>query len=406
LAVDFRLRSDEPSTVKAVVTLEKTAGEISASTPRLARPAIKAQATFSKLDIEEVQAALQSLLAAAPPPAAVKKPRNPPKPASWSMAASVSVARGAYRDVRADDLTAIIGRAQNGAWRAEAATPRLTTRGESFSLSTAAVSYENGDLAISHAGFGGLGGGGTLEFSLVHKDEDSGAKAADGLGRRFDLAWNVAGLDSARLLDLLGLRPLAAGRLKSAGSLSGDWTKPRSDELKGAFRVELASGVISGLPGMVKLLSSLNVRSLFRTVEGKGKHVNGLPFRVVSASCTVNAGILRTTAPAALHSDTMDMGLLGSIDLTKNTIQADMVVQFLTVLDEVIRLVPGVKQILIGKRKSMLPIWVKISGPLDDPEVKVQPVKSLEKKLWSTVKGIFTLPENVLSTVTGLGKAK
>jgi hypothetical protein len=78
----------------------------------------------------------------------------------------------------------------------------------------------------------------------------------------------------------------------------------------------------------------------------------------------------------------------------------------LTFFNEIIRLVPGVKQILIGKKKSMLPLWVRISGPLDDPEVKVQPVKSLEKKLWSTVKGVFTLPEDVFSTLTGVVRKK
>jgi hypothetical protein len=397
VAVEFRLRSDEPSSMKALVKLEKTAGEITASTPRLARPALQAQARFSKFDVEEVQAAIRPFLAAA-------KTEDPKGSVPWSLAASLAVARGAYRSGRVEDLTARVYRGAAGEWRAEAATPRLTVRGESFSLSTAAVSYQDGDLTLSHLGFAGLGGRGTFEFSLAREEDAPGAKEAGGLGRRFDIAWAVADLDSSRLLDFLGMRPLSTGRLRSTGRLSGDRTKPRSGGLAGAFHVELASGVISGLPGVVKFVSSLNVRSLFNTVEGK--NVRGLPFRVVSASCTVDAGILRTAGPAALHSDTIDMGLLGSVDFAKDTIRADMVVQFLTVFSEIIRLVPGVKQILIGGKKSMLPLWVKISGPLDDPDVKVQPMKSLGKKLWSTVKGVFTLPENVFSAVTGAGRGK
>jgi hypothetical protein len=280
----------------------------------------------------------------------------------------------------------------------------LTARGESFALSTAAVSYRDGGLSISHLGFAGLGGRGTFGFSLAREGQAPSAATLGGLGRRFDIAWEVAELDSPRLLRFLALKPLASGRLRSTGRLSGDRTRLRSDALTGAFRVELASGVISGLPGVVKVLSSLNIKSLFNTVEGK--NVRGLPFRVVSASCTVDAGMLKTAAPAALHSDTMDMGLRGSIDLAKDTIQADMVVQFRTFLNEIIRLVPGVKQILIGKKRSLLPLWVKISGPVDDPDIKVQPLKSLKKELWSAVKGVFTLPEDVFSAVTGAGGRK
>jgi hypothetical protein len=399
LAVDFRLRSDEPSSLKASVTLEKTAGELTASTPRLGRPALRAQANFSKLDVEEVQAAIRPFLASALSTAAARTETVP-----WSLAASLAIARGACRGGRADGLTALVWRGEEGGWRAEAAAPRLAVRGEPFALSTAAVSYQDGNLSISHLGFAGLGGRGTIEFSLARRDEAPGAQETGGLGRRFDIAWDVAELDSSRLLDWMGMRPLATGRFRSTGRLSGDRTKPGSGELKGSFQVQLASGVISGLPGAVKFLSSLNVRSLFKTVEGR--NVRGLPFRVASASCTVDAGLLRLAAPAALHSDTMVMGLLGSVDLAKGTIQADMVVQFLTVFNEVIRLIPGVKQILIGKKMSMLPIWVKISGPLDDPEVRVQPVKSLRKKLWSTVKRVFTLPEDVFSAATGAGRRK
>ena len=403
LTVDFKLRSDAPSSAKASVTLRKTAGEIVASTRNLASPAFKAQAIFSKIDVEEVQAAIRPFLTATLSTATAKT-KNSAESFPWSLAASLTAARCAYRNDHMEGLNALIYRDKRGGWSAEAAAPRLVVRGESFALSTAAVSYQDGDLSISHLGFAGLGGKGAFELSLAHEDEALGAEEAGGWGRRFDIAWDVAELDSSRLLDFLGRSPVITGRLRSTGRLAGDRTQPRSDELEGSFHVEIASGVISGLPGMLKVLSSLNLRSLFNTVAGN--NVRGLPFRVVSASCTVDAGILRTAAPAALHSDTMDMGVLGSIDLAKNTIQADMVVQFLTFLNEIIRMVPGVKQILIGRKKSMLPIWVKISGPLDDPDVRVQPVKSLGKKLWSTVKGVFTLPEDVFSAITGVGRGK
>jgi uncharacterized protein YhdP len=402
LAVDFKLRSDQPSLVKASVALGNTIGEITAATPHLARPALRVHADFSALDLDEVQAALRPYLAALSHSAAGMQKSRDSVP--WSLVGNLAVARGDCQRVHFNDLSAVISRDEAGAWRAEAATPRLSVRGESFALSTAVVSYHDGDLSILEKGFSGLGGRGDLEFSLTRADAALGQKEAEGLGRRFDFAWDVAEIDSSRLLASCGLRPLSTGRLRSKGRLSGDRTALLSGQLKGAFQVELASGAISGLPGVLKVLSSLNVRSLFNSVEGK--NVRGLPFRVVSASCAVDAGLLRTTSPAALHSDTMDMGLMGSIDLAKDTIQADMVVQFLTFFNEIVRLVPGVKHILIGKKKSVLPLWVKISGPLDDPEVKVQPVKSLRKELWSAVKGVFTLPEDVFSTLTGVGRQK
>jgi hypothetical protein len=391
VAVDFRFRSDEASSLKAVFALAGTVGEIRASTPGLAAPAVKAQARFVRLDIAELRSALSPFLTSAASGAASAQ-GFPRRSGRWSLASRWEIAQAAYGDARAEGLTAQVGREPDGRWQAEAAAPRLLIRGERFALSTAAVSYEGGALAIPSLGFSGLGGRGVLGLSL--KPDGSA-----GWGRRFEFTWHVADLDSARLLAVFGAKPSATGRLRSTGRLQGDRTELKSDRVKGSFDLALASGVISGVPGAVKVLSSLNATSLLRTVGGG--NVAGLPFRVVTASCDIDAGVLRTAASTALHSATMDIGIRGSVDLPKQTIQADMVIQFLTVLDEVIRLVPGLKQILIGRKKSMFPIWAKLRGPLDDPQVTIQPVKSLRKDLWLAVKGVFNLPESLFSDITG-----
>ena len=231
---------------------------------------------------------------------------------------------------------------------------------------------------------------------------DPGGSAV--LGRRFEFTWHVADLDSSRLLDLLQARPLTTGRLRSSGRLQGDRNELRPDRITGSFEVGLATGIIAGLPGVVKVLSSLNVRSLLRTI-GRD-NVEGLPFRVAAASFTLSGGVLRTAAPAGLHSDTLDIGIRGSVDLSMLTIQADMVIQFLTMLDEVVKMIPGLGHILIGRRKSMLPIWVKLRGPLDDPAVTIQPVKTFRKGVWRTIKGVFTLPESAFSALSDAAQAK
>ena len=36
-----------------------------------------------------------------------------------------------------------------------------------------------------------------------------------------------------------------------------------------------------------------------------------------------------------------------------------------------IQAIPGVRTILLGEQKSIVPIWVKVQGPFDDPEIEI-----------------------------------
>jgi hypothetical protein len=228
--------------------------------------------------------------------------------------------------------------------------------------------------------FKGFGGEGTVNLALMNEKNDTAGNAelTTNLGKNFDITWDVTNLDSLRMEDFFHWKPYTTGRLTSKGRLLGDRDHMISEDLKGSFHVSLRDGVISSIPGAVKFLTSANIRSLITKIEGK--KVEGLAFRVFTASATINQALVKTVTPAALHSDVLELLFSGDVDLRNNLVDAEMELQFLTVLDEVIRFLPGIKQILIGKRKSLVPIWVKIHGPIQDPSTKVEKGKRIQSK--------------------------
>jgi hypothetical protein len=87
---------------------------------------------------------------------------------------------------------------------------------------------------------------------------------------------------------------------------------------------------------------------------------------------------------------------VGTYDLPTRAVDGRLVVNFLTVTDEIIRLIPGVREILLGKQKGLIPIWVKVTGKADDPAVVVLPARTITGPVWNTFKHILRLPKTIL----------
>jgi hypothetical protein len=107
-------------------------------------------------------------------------------------------------------------------------------------------------------------------------------------------------------------------------------------------------------------------------------------------------GVIRTQGAAMLQNDTLQLAMMGKADLVNGTVDGDMVFYFLTVLDEAINSIPGIRTVLLGGKKSLIPTWVKVSGPIDDPQITALPAKTLTDTAWSTIRNTFNFPRRVL----------
>jgi uncharacterized protein YhdP len=218
-------------------------------------------------------------------------------------------------------------------------------------------------------------------------------------GSTFSVGWDVDHIDALKLQKVAQTKVSVTGHLHSSGLLAGKMTPFDWSSTNGLVQLKLSTGTLTGLPGVVKLLTRLNLHTLFRTFE-KNKTPD-LPFDLIKTTFTVTHGVFATSSPLVFHSDTLSVWTRGTISVPEKKLDLDVVVQPLTLVDEVLKVIPGIKTILFGHRKTLVPIYVKVTGPFDDPNVDVRSLKTLQKTVWHMFKGIFKLPETMLQDVFG-----
>jgi hypothetical protein len=267
-------------------------------------------------------------------------------------------------------------------------------RGENFTdLELIAHRFTNQDVSIETMTAHGLGGNlnATAEFRVDAQTVPVTETAL--LPNNFNLYWNIQNIDLSKLSAVLKFPPVLSGVGSSTGAVSGNIFALSSKKTKGQIHFNLSNGWVSGLPGLVKTITSLNIRSLFKK-ESEKNH-EGLPYQTAQASIVLRDGQAIFEPAAVFNNETLQVAFLGTIDLDKQTVKGNLVIHFLTLVSEVISAIPGVRSLLIGDQKSIIPIWVEIRGPLKDPEIEVRQSKSFTEPVWNAVRRLFKLPINL-----------
>jgi hypothetical protein len=58
-----------------------------------------------------------------------------------------------------------------------------------------------------------------------------------------------------------------------------------------------------------------------------------------------------------------------------------------------------VRDILLGKEKGLMPIWVEVKGRGDDPQIKVLSARTISGPVWNTFKHILRLPKTLFEEI-------
>ena len=246
----------------------------------------------------------------------------------------------------------------------------------------AVVSRSTGPYVLEHLTLQSLGG----------SIEASGSYLPSGGDDALKLAWTTSGVSVQDLFHLVGSTRDAGGVADSEGSLVtglGDRFLPA---MNGTVKLDIKNGW-TAMPGLLKVLSRLNLSTLF--AEAMGRHRQRLPYDEAHAAVTITKGRISADKPIVLKNKTLEMAFLGTYDLPSRTIDGKLVVNFLTVTDEIIGLIPGVREIFLGKEKGMIPIWVSVKGKGDDPDIDVLSVKSIGAPFWNTAKNVLRLPKTL-----------
>lgn len=247
----------------------------------------------------------------------------------------------------------------------------------------AVVRRSTGPYMLERLTFSGLGGTVEAGGSFLPSAADDSLK----------IAWKAAGIGVSDLFRLAGSSLAAAGAADIEGRLEtglGDRFLPA---LNGTITVHLKDGWFGGVPGLLKVLSRLNLATLFK--EAAGHHVARVPFYEARGTVKITKGRISADEPLVLKNETLEMAFLGTYDLPTQTVDGKVVVNFLTVTDEIIRLIPGVRDILLGDEKGVIPIWVKVTGKAGDPDIDVLSAKTIAAPVWNTMGRILKLPKTL-----------
>ncbi|MBI4241633.1 MAG: AsmA-like C-terminal domain-containing protein, partial [Candidatus Rokubacteria bacterium] len=243
---------------------------------------------------------------------------------------------------------------------------RLKPLPVALSVSSGEVSFAN--ERVEYAVWEGAAAGGRLE----------GRGASERRGARWHHALEL-GLDKARLeqlYDELQIRSRwASGDLRLRGSL-GFETGPEPAPLRtlaGSLSARLEGGSLSRYPALVRIFGLLG--SPAQPVRLPDLAQERMPYRRISADFTVAQGVMETKN-LVLDSEVVRVSGVGKVRLPEQTLDFDLAVRLLQVLEGGIRKLPVLGR-LLPQEQSLAVVYFDVAGPWNDPKTSVAPVKSL-----------------------------
>lgn len=195
--------------------------------------------------------------------------------------------------------------------------------------------------------------------------------------------------------DLLQRESLLTGTLRGDFYLEGLAGEDFIKTSHGGINIEVHDGVLKRFQVLSKLFSLLNVSQLF-SLQLPDMAEQGMPFKKIDGTFGLLQGLLNTEN-LLVHSEAMDLSMIGDYDLADNRIDAILGVKPLKTVDKIITKIPIAGWILTGKEKALITAHFTVKGPADDPEVFAVPVTSLSNKVFGIFKRVLTLPGKLIT---------
>lgn len=261
-----------------------------------------------------------------------------------------------------------------------------TLGGMKFTNAQATITEHNGVLSIYPLTFESGGGWSRAKVEYLQRYPTAPLK----------ISGHVDGIDASALhQDLLDGPGLIRGSLTGDFYLEGNpadgtfW-----QHATGGVFVQVKNGTLRRFRGLARVFSLLNVSQIF-TGNLPDMDRQGMPFQLLEGSAQINAGLLHTD-DLKITSESMNMSLVGTRDLTTGTNNMILAVMPLRTVDKVVSSIPIAGWVLAGEDQALLTAYFKIEGTSDDPMVTAIPVGTVS----GTVLGIFRrtlgLPEKLL----------
>ncbi|HLD29913.1 MAG TPA: AsmA-like C-terminal domain-containing protein, partial [bacterium] len=120
-------------------------------------------------------------------------------------------------------------------------------------------------------------------------------------------------------------------------------------------------------------------------------HQEGFPIENITGSVSLENGVV-STGDLLMDSGIAKISLEGLIDLRSRKVDMNIFFQALQFIPDLISRVPGLGMLLVGEKKQLLPLIVKVEGDLKNPKVKPLPFDTITKPVFDTMKRVLNLP--------------
>ncbi|MBI4607373.1 MAG: AsmA-like C-terminal domain-containing protein [Candidatus Rokubacteria bacterium] len=254
--------------------------------------------------------------------------------------------------------------------RAELRGVEVRLRAVPLWLTVAAGDVTFGNDRVEYVLSEGLAVGGRLE------GRGSSVRAEGRWRHTLELKLDRAQLDTVYDQLQLGSR-WASGNLSLRGSLGFD-TGPAISPLRtlgGNLSASIEGGSFSHYPGLVRIFGLLTSPAQpFRLPDLTRER---MPYRRITADFRVAEGVMETRN-LVLDSEVVRVSGVGTVRVSDHTLDLDLAVRPLQVLEGGIRKVPLLRR-LLPESQGLAVVYFKLQGPWEAPKTTMAPVKSLSQ---------------------------
>ncbi len=201
----------------------------------------------------------------------------------------------------------------------------------------------------------------------------------------FETDLSITGLDVETLLTSLGATDkLLSGNVDARVALNGLRERSGPDGIIGKISFTSHNGKLWKFDVLTKVFSLINIISINELFE------RGMSYDTITGTFNFKDGIA-SSEDLYFDSNSLRMSSLLSLDLKTLLIDATLGFHPFVTIDKIITKIPIAGWIIAGNEKSSISMYYEIKGPVEDPEVKAVPVKSIRK-------GILGLLQRTLAT--------
>ena len=203
--------------------------------------------------------------------------------------------------------------------------------------------------------------------------------------------------------DLFNRQGLITGSLRGDLYLEGD---PHPDTFwqsaRGGVHVQVREGTLRKFHGLAKVFSLLNVSQIFAG-QLPDMDKEGMPFNLLEGSLRIAEGRMHTE-DLRIHSEAMNLSLVGSQGLVDNSLDFTLGIMPLRTVDKVVTSIPLAGWVLGGEDKALLTAYFRIAGTSNKPQVTPIPIDSVSNTVLGIFKRTLSLPGKLVKDIGSIFK--